>query len=249
MFRKSQPKPSEKEAVLGAFTELAPQYETTMNHELTLLWGLDYPEFVGKFVRTIPLWAGARILDVATGTAMIPLEIRRQCPSVAHVTGLDITPAMLIHGHKNVRNTGHSEQIRLVCASGMTMPFEDSSFDIATCGLGMHHMEPKVLIREFKRVLIPGGYLHMADVGAAPIWHTPVGKLAFGAMLFYFGLTYSRVRIQAELDAVKNILTEAEWRAFLAKAGFTDINIVVMPGQKSFYPWGLMITARAPDKL
>ena len=94
--RETKPKtvePSDNtRVVLDAFTELAPQYETTMNHELDLLWGVSYSEFIGSFIDTVPLDDGARVLDVATGTAMIPLEVTRRAPGVSHVVGLDSRP-------------------------------------------------------------------------------------------------------------------------------------------------------------
>ena len=230
--------------VLDAFTELAPQYEATMNHELDLLWGVSYSEFIDRFIATVPLDDGARVLDVATGTAMIPLEVTRRAPGVSQVVGLDITPAMLAHGQENVRSTDQSSRIRLVCGSGMVMPFGTGAFDVVTCGLGMHHMHAEPLVRQMRRVLSPGGWLLMADVGAAPVWRSFIGKLALGAMILYFGLTYSRARIQAEMDAINNLRTASEWNTFLATAGFTDITIVEMPGQRSFYPSGLLIKAR-----
>ena len=84
----------------------------------------------------------------------------------------------------------------------------------------------------------------MADVGAAPIWRTFVGRLGLAALLLRFGLRYSRVRIQAEMDAVANMRTASEWHAFLVAVGFTDITISEMPGQYRFHPSALLIKAR-----
>ena len=237
--------PSDKtRVVLDAFTELAPKYEATMNHELDLLWGVSYSEFIDRFIATVPLDDGARILDVATGTAMIPLEVTRRAPGISQVVGLDITPAMLAHGQENVRSADQSSRIRLVCGSGMVMPFGTGAFDVVTCGLGMHHMQGDQLVRQMRRVLSPGGWLLMADVGAAPVWRSSLGKLALGFMFLYFGLAYSRVRIRAEMDAIHNLRTASEWHHYLAAAGFTDISITELPGQRSFYPNGLLIKAR-----
>jgi ubiquinone/menaquinone biosynthesis C-methylase UbiE len=246
--REAKPKviePSDNTGVvLDAFTELAPQYETTMNHELDLLWGVSYSEFIDRFIATVPLDDGARVLDVATGTAMIPLEVTRRAPGISHVVGLDITPAMLAHGQENVRSADQSSRIRLVCGSGMVMPFGKGAFDVVTCGLGMHHMHAEQLIRQMRRVLSPGGWLLMADVGAVPMWRSFMGKLALGALLLYFGLAYSRKRVRAEMDAITNLRSASEWREFLGRAGFTDITVSEMPGQRSFYPTALLIRAR-----
>jgi ubiquinone/menaquinone biosynthesis C-methylase UbiE len=230
--------------VLDAFTELAPQYEATIDHELHLLWGIGYREFVDRFVATVPLHDGVRVLDVATGTAMIPLQVTRRAPGISHVVGLDITPAMLAYGQENIRSADQSARIRLVCGSGMTMPFGPGAFDVVTCGLGMHHMQADQLVRQMRRVLSPGGWLLMADVGAAPVWRSFFGKLGLGFLFLYFGLTYSRARIRAEMDALENLRTTSEWRDYLTASGFTDISITELPSQRSFYPSGLLIKAR-----
>jgi len=232
------------QAVLDAFTELAPQYEATMDHELELLWRISYREFVGRFLDTVPLYDGARILDVATGTAMIPLEVTHRTPGISHVVGLDITPAMLTCGQENVRAANQSSKIRLVCGSGMTLPFGAGVFDLVTCGLGMHHMYAEQLISQMKRVLCPGGWLLMADVGAAPIWRSIFGKLGLAVLFLYFGLTFSRARLRAEMDAFDNLRTAPEWRDYLAAEGFTDISITELAGQRKFFPSGLLIKAR-----
>ena len=232
------------QSVLDTFTELAPQYEATIDHELHLLWGIGYREFVDRFVDTIPLHEGVRVLDVATGTAMIPLQVTRRAPGISHVVGLDITPAMLAYAQENVRSADQSARIRLVCGSGMTMPFGTGAFDIVTCGLGMHHMQADQLVRQMRRVLRPGGWLLMADVGAAPVWRSFFGKLGLGLLFLYFGLTYSRARIRAEMDALENLRTASEWRDYLTASGFADIAITELPSQRSFYPNGLLIKAR-----
>ncbi len=232
------------EVVLDAFTELAPRYEATMDHELRLLWGIGYREFVDRFLDIIPLNDGARVLDVATGTAMIPLQIVRRAPGIAHVVGLDITPAMLAQGRESVKSTDRSAQIRLVCGSGMVMPFGPGAFDVVTCGLGMHHMHANQLVHQMKRVLSPGGWLLMADVGAASVWRSSRGKLGLAFMFLFFGLAYSRTRIRAEMDAIHNLRTAPEWRTYLSDEDFTDITIVEIPGRRNFYPKGLLIRAR-----
>jgi len=126
----------------------------------------------------------------------------------------------------------------------MVMPFGPRAFDVITCGLGMHHMDAEQLVGQMKRVLSPGGWLLMADVGASPVWRTFVGKLGLMALFIRFGLRYSRVRIHAEMEALTNMRTASDWHAFLTAAGFTDIAIVEMPGQYRFHPCALLVKAR-----
>ena len=245
--RETKPKtvePSDNtRVVLDAFTELAPQYEATMDAEVRQMWGISYREFIAKLTDAIPLREGDRVLDVATGTAMIPRQIASRAPESCHITGLDITPAMLSHGRRQVRASNQSTNIRLVCASGMEIAFGRSTFDVITCGLGMHHMDARRLVGEMRRVLKPGGRLIMADVGASPFWRSMAGKIGLKALMVYFGMTQSRSRSEAETDALANLRTTSEWRSFLTDAGFKDINIAEIPSRRRFYPRALFIEA------
>src|SRR5665811_1411228 len=141
------------DAVIEAFTELAPSYEKTLDAEVRQMWGISYRQFVDQFIATIPIQDGNDILDVATGTGVIPLRIAQRVSSQCRIVGLDITPAMLCYAQSAVQAAGLSSLIRLVCASGMAMPFGEGAFDVVTCGLGTHHMDGQRLIREMRRVL------------------------------------------------------------------------------------------------
>jgi demethylmenaquinone methyltransferase/2-methoxy-6-polyprenyl-1,4-benzoquinol methylase len=245
--RKVKPKVAEPSdntrVVLDAFTELAPQYEATMDAEVRQMWGISYREFIDKLIAAVPFSEGARVLDVATGTAMIPRQIASRAPANCHITGLDITPAMLSHGRRQVHAANQSASIRLVCASGVEIAFGRSTFDVITCGLGMHHMDASRLVGEMRRVLKPGGRLIMADVGASPFWRSMAGKIGLKALMVYFGMTRSHSRTEAETDALANLRTTAEWRSFLTSAGFKDITIAELPSRRRFYPHALVIEA------
>ena len=155
-------------AVIEAFTELAPHYEETLDAEVRQMWGIGYRQFVDQFIATMPIQDGNDILDVATGTGVIPLRIAKRVSAPCQIVGLDITPAMLSQAQSAIQAAGLSALIRSVCASGMTMPFGEGVFDVVTCGLGMHHMDGVLLARELRRVLRPNGWLVMADVVASP---------------------------------------------------------------------------------
>ena len=69
------------------------------------------------------------------------------------VIGLDITPAMIAYGSENITRAEMGSQIRQTCGSGMHLPFAASSFDMAICGLGTHHMDVRLLLAELRRGL------------------------------------------------------------------------------------------------
>lgn len=102
----------------------------------------------GLAVRTImPLITGPRadILDVATGSADIPLAVvqagRRRNLSPA-VTGLDINPDILIAAELVA-----GSMVKLVRGDARNLPFADGSFDVVTLCLALHHFDPHDAVR------------------------------------------------------------------------------------------------------
>ena len=151
--------------LVEAFSEMAPRYEQVVDSELKRFWGWSYSGFVNILLASIPLKPNDVILDVATGTGVIPSLLYKAGLPGNHIHGLDITLSMLKHAKKRLADqNGHVNQ-NLVCASAMEMPYANASFTKITCGLATHHMDVKQLISESYRVLQNGGLLTIADVG------------------------------------------------------------------------------------
>lgn len=234
------------ENIVETFTELAPRYEETMDSELRELWGIAYHDFVNDIVETIPVQEGDLVLDIATGTARIPLAFLRQAAVPCRVVGLDITPAMLQGGVADIRAHDLADELHLVCGSAMEMPFAYGVYDLITCGLGMHHVDVSRTLFEMSRILKAGGNLVLVAVCAPRLWRIfPVSTLLKLVVFVYFWLTNSRSRAWAESSAVGNIHTAGEWRQILSDHGFSNITVrSEFVGRRFWYPNSLMIKAR-----
>jgi ubiquinone/menaquinone biosynthesis C-methylase UbiE len=226
--------------VLEAFTELAPRYEETMDRELRGFLGIGYQEFVDRLLEMAAVKEGETVLDVATGTALLPRTVATR----ASVVGLDITPDMLVHGRTKIEASGAMSSIRLICASGMAMPFAAGLFDVVICGFGAHHMDVPTMLNQMKRVARPGGRLALNAAGAPPFWRSPWASPLLRVLVAGLSLIGQSARIQAELSALAHVLTATEWRGALSKAGFTQINIAESFARRRWYPRVLAITAQ-----
>ena len=236
---------SSEGAVTEAFTEMAPDYEGTVDRELRRLWGFGYRQFVERFVDMAAITEGAVVLDVATGTALIPMQLANLVGAKGWIVGLDITPGMLAQAQRNLDRAGISTRIDLTCASGLEMPFPAAIFDVVLCGLGTHHMDVPQMLSEMRRILKPGGRLVLADVGASPFWRSLWGRIWLRILMVQFGLTHSRARTQAETEAFANMWSAGQWRAFLSEREFVDINITESRPRHAWYPSALLMTALA----
>jgi ubiquinone/menaquinone biosynthesis C-methylase UbiE len=233
------------DAVLEAFTDLAPRYEETMDRELGRYLGLGYDEFAEVLVGAADVQEGESVLDLATGTALIPRKIAAQVGDVGSVVGLDITPAMLLEGGRRIEAIGSSLPIRLVCASAMALPLVEGVFDVVMCGFGAHHMDPPTMLAEVRRVLKPGGRLILVAVGAPRFWRASWAKALLRMALAVTAHIYLNARIQSEVEAISNVLTAGEWQAALSEAGLERIAIAESPARYRWYPCALTVRAVA----
>jgi SAM-dependent methyltransferase len=103
-----------------------------------------------KFAGILPREA---VLDIATGTGVVAVTAAR---AGAHVTGLDITPALLEQARENARVA----QLDIVWTEGDAekLPYPDASFDVVVSQFGhMFAPRPDVAVSEIRRVLRAGG--------------------------------------------------------------------------------------------
>ncbi|MDQ1383969.1 MAG: demethylmenaquinone methyltransferase / 2-methoxy-6-polyprenyl,4-benzoquinol methylase [Actinomycetota bacterium] len=109
-------------------------------------------EMVSHIAATRP----SSILDVATGTAGVALELVRSTP--AEVTGIDLTPAMLARGRERVTRANATERVRLVAGQAEHLPFADATFEALTFTYLLRYVgDPAATLRELARVVVPGG--------------------------------------------------------------------------------------------
>ncbi|MDQ4072955.1 MAG: methyltransferase domain-containing protein [Thermoproteota archaeon] len=102
-----------------------------------------------------------RVLDVACGPGIVGCEFAKM---VSKVTGIDLTPAM-IEQARTLQKERNVENIDWRIGDVSNLPFDDSSFSLVVTRYSLHHMiEPKTVLKEMKRVCIPGGRVLVIDV-------------------------------------------------------------------------------------
>jgi ubiquinone/menaquinone biosynthesis C-methylase UbiE len=101
------------------------------------------------------------VLDVACGPGLVacPLaEVAR------HVTGLDLTPAMIEQAKARQRARGLTNLTWLV-GDAVPLPFPDAAFSVVVTRYSFHHfLDPKAVLAEMVRVCRPGGRVGVIDV-------------------------------------------------------------------------------------
>ncbi len=150
---------SKREQVERMFDNISPKYDL-LNRVFSL--GIDQG-WRRRTIRAVGEKPVAHVLDVATGTGDLAIMAARKLPK-AHVTGVDISEGMLVHGRKKVADAGLEERIDLQRADSAALPFPDDRFDAITAAFGVRNFEDLAQgIREMHRVLKPGGRLFVLE--------------------------------------------------------------------------------------
>ena len=105
------------------------------------------------------------VLDVGCGPGLLACAFARE---VRHVTGIDLTPAML----EQARKTAQEQQLTNVSwqqGDVMQLPYPSAHFFIVSSRFVFHHLEqPLIVLKEMVRVCKPSGRIVVADMAPAP---------------------------------------------------------------------------------
>ena len=119
-------------------------------------FGLDQ-SWRRRTVRRLELRPGSHILDLATGTGDMALEVLRQQPE-ATVVGLDPSAEMLAVGRRKIADKGLSEHIEMRQGEAESLPFADATFDGVCMAYGIRNVADRGAgLREIARVTKPNG--------------------------------------------------------------------------------------------
>jgi ubiquinone/menaquinone biosynthesis C-methylase UbiE len=235
------------QSIVEAFTELAPRYTEVVDSELNRFWGWSYVRFVDLLLSATPVQPQDKILDIATGTGVIPSLLEKGGHPRRQIHGLDITLAMLLEARRRSAASKVDGKQNLVCASAHDMPYVNSGFTKVFCGLATHHMDVNILLKESFRVLQKGGNLTIADVGGSDLLKNPIIRFMARIFAFCYFILYENVnRAWAESTAVSNVLSKEDWNIALNNFGFRNIFIQKLQSRFFWVPAALLIKAEKP---
>jgi len=139
------------------FADVAPYYDRA-NYIASLgLWGW----FLRKFMATVDIRPGERVLDVCAGTNAIGIALLKREPTL-EVHAIDRSASMQEVGRRNAEKLGF--HIHSVIDDVHTLPYPDNSFDVATLQFASRHLRIRQVASEIRRVLKPGGRFYHCDM-------------------------------------------------------------------------------------
>ncbi len=135
--------------ILDQFTRQAVPFSQMQNHSPELLLAVS--------------GAGPEdtVLDVACGPGLMACAFARVA---RHVTGIDLTPAMIDQARVMQQSDGLTNLTWQV-GDVQRLPFADASFSLVFTRYSFHHLlDPKAVLAEMVRVCSPGGRVVVVDV-------------------------------------------------------------------------------------
>jgi demethylmenaquinone methyltransferase/2-methoxy-6-polyprenyl-1,4-benzoquinol methylase len=211
------------------FDKIAPRYDL-LNRLLSL--GIDrrWRRFA---VGQLDIPKQGMVLDIATGTGDVALEIGRQTDESVKIVGSDFTQGMLVLGQEKISDSPCRDRIVLVNAPCEEMPHPGGVFDGITIAFGIRNVVDRQKgLCEMSRVLKPGGRAVILEFA------TPRNRVFRVIYFFYFlkvlpwlgGLISQRSAYQYLPDSVLEFPEREEFAAMMKEAGFVDVKVHDLTG-------------------
>ena len=209
---------SHSDVIRAAFTSQADYISTSpaFVSQERLNWLLALARLRGD--ATVPL-DQADALDVACGAGVVAMAL---VDHVRHVTGVDLTPAVLEKAEASAKERGVTNA-KFLLGDATALPFPDRSFDLVTCTYAFHHFDqPEQVVTEVVRVLRPGGAFCALDVTTPEV---PSARARHQEM--------ERLR-----DPSHTInLTPSMWRRLVQSTGLRVTFMGVLPLHRDLAEW------------
>lgn len=145
---------SKKNQIENMFNSISIEYDF-INKLLTFGNDIKWRKRIYKIAKAN---SPKKILDIATGTADIALELSKIEGST--IIGLDISEKMLDIGRKKILKKNLSNKITLVSGDAENLNYPSGHFDLVTIGFGVRNFENlEKGLKESRRVLKKNGAL------------------------------------------------------------------------------------------
>ena len=185
--------PSSKASRLGSgdmFDAIAARYDMVNR---VLSFGVDQ-SWRRATVAALQIGPGARVLDVATGTGDLAIQVARSAADV-RVVGIDPSEKMLEIGRQKIERAALGDRVELCSGDAQELPFSDAQFDGVCIAFGIRNVPDRVRgLREMARVTRPGGRIAILELSEPRGLLAPIARLHVHTLVPWVGALLSGAR-------------------------------------------------------
>ncbi len=125
-------------------------------------------------IADLDLPAGSDGLDVGCGVGLYTLWLAEAIGAAGQVRGVDQVAERVEAAERLVGTTQSSSRVTFQQGDGTALEADDATFDWLWCGDVLHHIEnPLRALREFRRVVRPGGHIIIKESQVFPALFLP----------------------------------------------------------------------------
>lgn len=148
--------------------------------------GWQAPDLAGRLAAGLEEFGvspGETVIDIGCGTGNLTLALLDRLSTGGRVVSIDFSPAMVEKARSKITDPRAGFHVR----DAADLPVEDGSADRVICySVWPHFDDPAAAVKEFERVLRPGGLLHVWHLSSRETIneiHSSAGEAVSGDML------------------------------------------------------------------
>jgi len=126
------------DSIRKLFDTIAPRYDF-LNHLLSLRRDIYWRKMAVQELKGRKGW----ILDIATGTGDVAIEIIHQNGHQSKVLGLDFSEPMIKYAQQKLLKRGLSQAIVLSLGDALFLPFRENTFSVSMIAFGLRNILKK----------------------------------------------------------------------------------------------------------